>query len=78
MAKNLSLSLILAHLAKICTPKFFPWVSPLLDVRHFASYHFIQYQGKAMIQTQENGKKPHFGPDLGQLLDLNSVPKIFL
>ena len=24
-----------------------------------------------MIQTKENGKKPHFGPDFG-LLDLNS------
>ena len=27
----------------------------------------MQCQGKRMIQTQENGKKPHFGPDLGPL-----------
>ena len=30
-----------------------------------ASYHHMQFQGKIMIQTQENGKKPHFGPHLG-------------
>ena len=24
----------------------------------------MQFQGKLMIQTQENSKKPHFGPDL--------------
>ena len=27
----------------------------------------MQFQGKSMIQTQEISKKPHFGPDLGQL-----------
>ena len=27
----------------------------------------MQFQGKHMIQTQENGEKPHFGPNLGQL-----------
>ena len=32
-----------------------------------ASYHCIQFEGKRMIQTQENGKKPHFGLDLGPL-----------
>ena len=30
-----------------------------------ASYHPTQFQGKPMIQTQENGKKCHFDPDLG-------------
>ena len=35
----------------------------MLDI--VASYHCIQFQGKPIIQTQENGKKPHFGPDLG-------------
>ena len=30
-----------------------------------ASYHRIRFQGKLMIETQENGKKLHFGPDLG-------------
>ena len=32
-----------------------------------ASYKRIQFQGKRMIQTQENGKKSHFVPDLGPL-----------
>ena len=32
-----------------------------------ASYHCMQFQGKHVIQTQENGKKPHFGPDLVSL-----------
>ena len=30
-----------------------------------ASYHCLQFQGKRIIQTQENDKKTHFGPDLG-------------
>ena len=32
-----------------------------------ASYHCIQFEGKRIIQTQENGEKPHFGLDLGPL-----------
>ena len=27
-----------------------------------ASYHRLQFQRKLMIQTQENGEKPYFGP----------------
>ena len=34
----------------------------MLDI--VASYHFMQFHGKLMIQTQENGEKPHFGPNL--------------
>ena len=30
-------------------------------------YYCIQFQGKRMVQTQENGEKSHFGPDLGLL-----------
>ena len=37
----------------------------MLDI--VASYHRIQFQGKLMIQAQENGKKPHFESDLGSL-----------
>ena len=37
----------------------------MLDL--FASYHCLQIQGKLMIQTQENGVKSHFGPNLGPL-----------
>ena len=36
----------------------------MLDI--VASYHRMQFQGKR-IQTQENSKKLHFGPDLGLL-----------
>ena len=41
----------------------------MLDI--VANYHYIQFQGKSMTQTQENGEKPHFGPDL-DTLDPNS------
>ena len=40
-----------------------------------ANYHRMQFQRKRMIHTQENSKKPHFGPDLIPL-DTNS-PKHF-
>ena len=37
----------------------------------------MQFQGKSIIQTQENGKKNcHFGPHLGPF-DPNSSHKIF-
>ena len=36
----------------------------------------MQFQGNLMIQTQQNGKKPHFGPDLGPL-DPKSGLEIF-
>ena len=41
------------------------------------NYHSMQFQGKLMIQTQENSKKPHFGPNLGPL-GPNSCHQIFL
>ena len=37
----------------------------MLDI--VASYDRMQFQGKRMIQTQENGKKTHFGHDVGPL-----------
>ena len=37
----------------------------MLDI--LASYNCMQFQEKLMIQTQENGKKTHFGPNLGPL-----------
>ena len=40
-----------------------------------ASYHYMQFQGRLMILTQENGEKPHCGPDLGPL-GTNLVRKI--
>ena len=35
----------------------------MLDI--VENYHRMQFQGKLMIQTQEKGEEPHFGPDLG-------------
>ena len=35
----------------------------MLDI--VASYHCIQFQGKLIIQSQEDGEKPHFGYNLG-------------
>ena len=35
----------------------------MLDIT--ASYHCMQFQGKLMNQTWENGKNPIFGPDFG-------------
>ena len=37
----------------------------------------MQFQRKSIIQTQEKGKKPHFGPDL-DLLCSNSRHFFFL
>ena len=55
-------------LTQIWPPIFF-WILPLPDVMLdiVASYHRIQFQGKCMIQTQKNGKKPHVGSDLRPL-----------
>ena len=46
----------------------------MLDI--VAGYHRMQFQGKRVIQTQENGEKPHFGLDLGSL-DPNLGRQIF-
>ena len=56
MTKNLISGPISACLSEIWPPK-------ILDI--VANYHHIQFQGRRMIQTQENGEKPRFGPDLG-------------
>ena len=61
MAKNLILVPILACLAQIWVQKFF------LMLYIVVSYHCMQFQGKLMKQTWENGKKPSFGPTLAQI-----------
>ena len=38
-----------------------------------ASYHRIQFEGKFMIQTQENDEKPHFGSYLGPLPQIRAA-----
>ena len=47
----------------------------MLDI--FAGYHHIQFQGKIMIQTQENDKKSHLRPYLC-LLDQDLDCKMFI
>ena len=42
-----------------------------------ASYHCMQFQGKQMNQTWENGKKPSFGPNFGPIGPNLSPQKIF-
>ena len=37
----------------------------MLDI--VGNYHHIQFQGKRLTQTQENGEKPCFESDLGTL-----------
>ena len=55
-----------ARLAQVWTQKIFVgFMSTRCKI--VASYHCIQFQGNLMIQTQENGKKLHFGPDLNSL-----------
>ena len=45
-------------------PKFLPWVLALLLVK-FSKLSSMQFKGKPMNQTCENGKKSNFGPDFG-------------
>ena len=42
-----------------------------------ASYRCMQLKEKRVIQTKENGEKPHFGSDLGALSP-SSVRQIFI
>ena len=46
----------------------------MLDI--VASYHCMEFHGKLTTQTQENGKKTNFGPDL-DLLGPNSGRHFF-
>ena len=52
----------------------------MLDI--VANYHCRQFQGTLKIQTEENGEKPHLGPNLGTLSPnsgcQNFFPKILL
>ena len=59
--KKLISAPILACVAHVWASKLFSSVLPPLDVRHCHGLSFMQFQGKRMIQTQENNKKPHVG-----------------
>ena len=56
---------IFAHLSRICAPNLcvcvcvWERVFPLIYLGIIASYHCMQFQGKSVIQTQQNGEKPH-------------------
>ena len=58
-------------------PQFFCgfYLYTMLDI--VASYQCMQFQGKCMIQTQENCIKPYFGPDLDQLAPNLGLSRIF-
>ena len=43
-----------------------------------ANYHHIEFHIKTMIQTQENGKKPHFQPHLGWFGPNSCHQKLFI
>ena len=63
MIKNLVPGLILAPMAQNGPQNLISWVLALIVVRHCSSYHCMQFQGKLICQTWENGKKPSFGPN---------------
>ena len=67
MAKNLIWGPILAHVAQIWCPKFLFCGFYLHWILDIVASNCMQFQGKRMIQPQENGKKPNFGPGLGPL-----------
>ena len=65
MAKNLILGPTVAHLVQIWAQKiFFVGFTSKVMLDIVVSYHCIQFQGKLMIQNQENGE--NLGP-LGRI-----------
>ena len=66
IAKNIISGWFFARFTQIWAPQFFSWVLPLLDVRHCCKLSLYALSRKSMIQTQENDKKPDFGPGHSQ------------
>ena len=57
------------------SPKFFPceiYLHQILDT--VGSYRYMQFQGKLMNLTWENGKKIYFWPDFGPKTFFVSFP----
>ena len=77
MAKKQILEPVLACLAQIWAPKIFLRVLALLLVDIVPSYHLMQFRGKLINQTWENGKKPNFGPEFGPFWPKFSPQKFF-
>ena len=48
----------------------------MLDI--IARYYCKRFQGKRMVQTQENGEKLHFGPDSNPLSPYSGCQLLFL
>ena len=63
--------LIWARLTQIWAPNVRQMLSTV------ANYNYMEFQEKHMVQIQENGEKPHFGPDLGLLNPNSSRQNIF-
>ena len=77
MAKNLILDSDFGRFDPSLGPKIFLhgfYFYYYLDI--FASYHCMQFQGKLINQTWENGKKPSFRTDFGPF-GPNLGPKFF-
>ena len=47
----------------------------MLDI--VTGYHCMQFQGKRMIQTQENNKKPHLGLIYARWIQIRLVHHFF-
>ena len=47
----------------------------MLDI--VASYHCMQFQGKLITQTQENGEKTFFGPDVSTFGQIRAIKFFF-
>ena len=78
MSKKLILGLILACFGPNTVAKIFFVFYLYMMLYIVASYHCMQFQGKLMNQTWENGQKPSFGKDFGLLWPNFGPPKIFV
>ena len=74
MAKKLILGLILTSL---CSQFFFRGFHLYWMLDMVASYHCMQFHGKLLNKTWENGTKPSFGPDFGPSDPNSGRKKIF-
>ena len=59
-----------------CAPKTFFMGFTSTSIYIALSYHLMQFKGKPINRTWENGKGPNFGADFG-LFDPNLDPKNF-
>ena len=41
--------------------EYIDWTGEVLDITRHHAYHYVENQGKLIMQSQENGEKPQFG-----------------